>query len=670
MIDFYSDERGCLFLRYIGSKVNLIEKIDNFIQQNTLGNEQVFLDLFAGSNAVAQHFKRKYTVYTNDILYFSYVLAKANIENNEPLTFDLLKQNGIDNPLDYLQNVSVNDLPVGYYERAYSPTGEKMYFTVENAKRIDFVRDTIEKWKGQKLITETEYFYLVSALIEAIPFISNTTGTYGAFLKHWDKRALKPLTLIPLNVTNNKRQNKSFNEDSNDLVKSISADIVYIDPPYNKRQYASNYHVLENIACHNKPELKGITSLFDYKLLKSDYSNQKKAYDALDNLLHNIDATHVILSYNNEGIIPEDKLILLMKKHAIDGNTIIEKIPYRKYKSKITSKSYELYELLLYIRKKELDLPKVKSNSEQLSLLPTSDWKLEHKNFIKSPLNYIGGKFKLLPQIIPLFPPNIHNFVDVFSGGANVGINVKAKHHHFNDMNYHVNEMFRYFAKQNIDVLIKNIESKISKYNLSKTNEEGYLKFRKQYNINQNPLDLYILISYSYNYQIRFNNSMEFNNPFGRNRSQFSDNMRKNLIQFVQRLNEIHANFTDEYFTNLDFSHLVEGDFVYLDPPYLITTGSYNDGNRGFQNWGEQQEKYMYKLMQELTKQNVRYALSNVIDHKGKSNELLKSFIADNNVHVHYLDYNYNNASYNTKKDGSTEVLITNYDPYTFGVLK
>lgn len=660
------------FLRYIGSKVNLIEKIEEFIQQNTLGNEQTFLDLFAGSNAVALNFKRKYTVYTNDLLYFSYVLAKANIENNGPLTFDLLKQNGIDNPLDYLQNTSIENLPADYYELAYSPTGGKMYFTVENAKRIDFVRNTIEIWKKQNLINETEYFYLISALIEAIPFISNTTGTYGAFLKHWDKRALKPLILNPLNVIDNKRNNKAFNTDSNDLIKTISADIVYIDPPYNKRQYASNYHVLENIARHNKPELKGITSLFDYKTLKSDYSNQKKAYDTLDNLLQNIDATHVILSYNNEGIIPEDKLIDLMKKHSIDGNIVIERIPYRKYKSKLTSKSYELYELLLYIRKKEVILSKDKSNSEQLSLLPTSDWKLEQKTFIKSPLNYIGGKYKLLPQIIPLFPSNINNFVDLFSGGANVGINVKARHYHFNDMNYHINEMFRYFSKQNVEDLIKNIENRIAEYNLSKTNESGYLEFRKQYNKNQNPLDLYILISYSYNYQIRFNNSMEFNNPFGRNRSQFSDNMKNNLIQFVKKLSEIDVKFTDEYFTNLDLSNLTEGDFVYLDPPYLITTGSYNDGNRGFQNWGEQQEQSMYLLMQQLTKQNVRYALSNVINHKGKSNELLKDFINnnENRLHVHFLDYNYNNASYNTKKDGSTEVLITNYNPYTFEILK
>lgn len=655
-------------LRYIGSKLNLMNNIDSFINKHTDGTEQTFLDLFSGSNLVSLHFKKKYEVYTNDMLYFSFVLAKAKIENNEPLAFSKLKAKGITNPIEYLQSKDISLQEVGYYEKAYSPTGNKMYFTVENARRIDFVRETIEKWKQEDLVLEKEYFYLLASLIEAIPFISNITGTYGAFLKHWDKRALKQLELEPINVINNGKQNRSYNKDSNLLAEEVAADIVYLDPPYNKRQYAPNYHVLENIARHNKPKLKGVTNLFDYKSLKSQYSVQKKAYQALEDLLKKIDASHIFLSYNTEGIIPENDLIQLLSKYAIDGNVDIERIPYRKYKSKIASENNELYELLLHIRCKGNDSLQ-KNNSQQLELLDTSDWSLNSKGYLKSPLNYIGGKYKLLNQILPLFPPQINNFVDLFSGGGNVGINVEAKTHHFNDMNYHINEMFRYFSKQNINELIQKIESRINEFQLSKTNEQGYLNFRKQYNKKQNPLDLYILISYSYNYQIRFNNSMEFNNPFGRNRSQFSENMKKNLIKFVKRLNDLNIKFTDNYFTDLDLTYLTEGDFVYLDPPYLITTGSYNDGNRGFKNWDVKNELLMYQLMEQLTKQKVRYALSNVTEHKGKSNDLLKEYISKSNVQVHYLDFNYDNASYNSKDEGSTEVLITNYDPETFQIL-
>ena len=283
------------------------------------------------------------------------------------------------------------------------------------------------------------------------------------------------------------------------------------------------------------------------------------------------------------------------------------------------------------------------------------------QEYIKSPLNYVGGKYKLLNQIIPKFSKNIDTFVDLFSGGCNVGINVNANTYVFNDINCRINEMFRFFATQSEDELVAEIKSRIDEFQLSKTNEDGYLKFREQYNSNPNPLDLYILVSYSYNYQFRFNNSMKFNNPFGRNRSQFSENMERNLRLFINKLRTMDAIFTDKCFTELDLLSLSKDDFVYLDPPYLITTGSYNDGNRGFLNWGRSQEEQMYNLMEQLSSRGIKFALSNVLEHKGKTNEFLKSYIENNSVNVHYLDSNYNNSSYNSKKTGCVELLITNY---------
>ena len=292
-----------------------------------------------------------------------------------------------------------------------------------------------------------------------------------------------------------------------------------------------------------------------------------------------------------------------------------------------------------------------------------------HK-LVKSPLNYIGGKYKLLNQILPLFPDEIDTFVDLFSGGANVGINVKANKYVFNDMNSRINEMFRYFISFDSDELVNKIHLRIKECQLSKTNEQGFLSFRKQYNENPNPLDLYRLISYSYNYQIRFNNSMEFNNPFGKNRSSFSINMENNLRQFIDKSKKLDLKFTDYLFTDFDFTTLNSFDFVYMDPPYLITTGNYNDGNRGFLNWSEIQELEMYRILNDLTKRNIRWALSNVTEHKGKINNLLLNFIDDHKYQVNYLDYHYNNSSYNSKGIGSCEVLITNYDKNTFKILE
>lgn len=662
--------KGDVSLRYIGSKGNLLHEIDKIIRNNVDKDEKIFLDLFGGTNVVGEYFKKYYTVYSNDILYFSHVNAKAIIENNGDLAFFKLKLVGINSPLDYLQENAEKYIEkdvIGYYEQSYTPTGEAMYLSVENGKRIDYIRDTIDNWKNNNLLTEMEFYYLLSTLIESIPFVSNITGTYGAYLKHWDKRALKSLELASLEVQNNNRENRVYNEDANVLIKNVEVDIAYIDSPYNNRQYASNYHLLENIAKNDKPELKGKTKIFEWSKLKSDYSMKRKALITMSDLLRNIQATHIILSYNNEGIIPEEELIDLMKEISFDGSIQIERIPYRKYKSKKISKKDGLYELLIYVQKKPTQKNHIVTKYDSEPKI--KKWTVDKQHFIKSPLNYIGGKHKLLKQILPIFPNKINTFIDLFSGGANVGINVEANHYIFNDMNNRINEMFRYFANQDEEELIQNILLRISEYRLSKDNEEGYLRFREQYNLKPNPLDLYVLVSFSYNYQFRFNNSMKFNNPFGRNRSRFSDNMEKNLRTFVKKLHEIDAVFTDNYFNELDLSCLTGNDFVYLDPPYLITTGNYNDGNRGFINWGIKQEQEMYKLMNSLSKQGVRFALSNVLEHKGKTNELLKNFINQTNVVVHYLEHNYNNASHNSKGKGSVEVLITNYDSSDYELL-
>ncbi|HED5937946.1 TPA: DNA adenine methylase, partial [Staphylococcus aureus] len=237
------------------------------------------------------------------------------------------------------------------------------------------------------------------------------------------------------------------------------------------------------------------------------------------------------------------------------------------------------------------------------------------------------------------------------------------------DMNFKINEMFRLFAKEDSQKLISQINRRIKEKNLSKTNEQSFIKFRNQYNQNPNPIDLYILISYSYNYQIRFNNNLKFNNPFGKNRSYFSNNMKNNLVNFSNKLKSLNHEFIDSYFQDIDLSFLDKEALVYLDPPYIITTGSYNDGNRGFQNWGISQEKQMYNLMKTLTDRGIRYALSNVLHHKNIENKLLQKFIDENNVQVHHLNHSYHNSSYNTTRAQSDEVLITNYDKDTFKLL-
>lgn len=284
--------------------------------------------------------------------------------------------------------------------------------------------------------------------------------------------------------------------------------------------------------------------------------------------------------------------------------------------------------------------------------------------FIKSPLNYIGGKYKTLPQIYPLFPIDVDCFVDLFAGGANVGINSNANKIILNDNLVYLVDMYEALNKISAETLLIYIERTISKYNLTLTNTEGYNKFRENYNTKRNPIDLLILTFFSFNHQIRFNNSHNFNTPFGKNRSRYNDNIQNNLISFLQALHSKNIDLQHQEFDKFDFSKLSHKDFVYCDPPYLITVGTYNDGKRGFTGWGEEQEIKLLSILDDLDSRNVKFALSNVLTHKNAQNKLLKRWIEQNSYNVHKIDHHYSNSNYHTSvhsKESTQEVLITNY---------
>jgi len=288
-----------------------------------------------------------------------------------------------------------------------------------------------------------------------------------------------------------------------------------------------------------------------------------------------------------------------------------------------------------------------------------------NNNFVKSPLNYIGGKYKILPQIMPLFPKKIETFVDLFAGGCNVAINVDANKIYVNDNLTYLIKTYKAVNKNTLDATLSHIESRIKEFHLSLTNGKGYNALRQTYNKEKNPLDLFVLVAYSFNHQIRFNSQHEYNNPFGKNRSNFNENMKKNLINFITKLKEKNFIFTDLSFEQFDFSLLTSNDLVYCDPPYLITLGTYNDGKRGFKGWNKLEEILLYETLDKLNKKKVKFALSNVIDHKGKSNDILKKWIKSNShYYINYLNNHYSNSNYHTKnrdRSSSIEVLITNY---------
>lgn len=282
------------------------------------------------------------------------------------------------------------------------------------------------------------------------------------------------------------------------------------------------------------------------------------------------------------------------------------------------------------------------------------------QNYIKSPMNYIGGKFKILDRIIPLFPEGIDHFVDLFAGGLNVGINVNANTIFANDQINYLCELYTYFKNTDTKKLLSCIKRRIRHFNLSQENSEGYIALRTEYNRSHSILDLFLLSCYSFNHQIRFNSKHEFNTPFGKNRSSYNESIEKNLINFCTELQKKNIIFSTLDYREFDFDQLSTNDLVYCDPPYLISTGSYNDGKRGFRDWTEKEDEDLLNILDSLNKRHIHFFLSNVFEHKGMKNKNLIKW--SKKYKVIYIDKMYSNCSYHFKdRDTKTvEVLITN----------
>lgn len=282
----------------------------------------------------------------------------------------------------------------------------------------------------------------------------------------------------------------------------------------------------------------------------------------------------------------------------------------------------------------------------------------DKKELVKSPLNFQGGKFKLLPQILPLFPDKINTFVDLFCGGLDLCLNVKAEKYIANDIILPMVEMYNYLKDSNSDEVIQNIENLIKTYNLNKTNTEGYINIRKDYNLTKDVKLLFPIICYCYNNQIRFNSKWEFNRHFGLNRSSFNDNIKNNLILMLDNLKNKNINFKCEDVFNINYNNFNPEMFVYIDPPYLITQADYSIQAK----WNEEKEIKLLNILDNLSTKNIKFALSNVFKINNKTNDILIEWSKKYNVHHLSYDYNNSNASKKDKnKNNTIEVLITNY---------
>lgn len=322
-------------MKYIGNKTRLLDFLESSIPSVKNVENPIFADLFSGTGSVGYHFKKLgFRVLSNDLMTYSFAQQVARIEINDAPIFaafgrDRRSQGGLLEILEYL-----NSLPgqAGWFTESYSPFGEskRQYFSIENAMKIDTIREELTVLRSKDFITTQEFWYLLAVLIDAADFVANMSGTYGAYLKIWRGHALKKIELKPIEVFNNGLKNKAFQQDSNSLVREISGDVLYLDPPYNQRQYASNFHVLESLAVWDKPFLRGITGLRDYENQKSLFSVKSEALSSLLDIYNHADFRYIALSYNNEGLISHQQLVSSLQEF---GDLTVVDTDYRRFRT-------------------------------------------------------------------------------------------------------------------------------------------------------------------------------------------------------------------------------------------------------------------------------------------------------------------------------------------------
>lgn len=649
--------------RYLGSKTKLLAFIEEILKKEKV-SYKVFADIFAGTGVVADHFSNHADVIVNDILesnYQSYIAYFGEVEIRE----DYLKRK-----LDEYNNLDTIKLKENYFSTNFSDT----YFDRENSLKIGNIREDIEIIYKRGDINERERAYLITSLIYALDRIANTVGHYDAFRKVVIPK--KSLILRPLSLSSNKRNSKIYKKDANELVRTIKSDVVYIDPPYNSRQYSDAYHLLENIAEWKKQSVYGVAKKIDRSHLKSRYS-LKTAGEAFSDLINKVDAKYILVSYNDMGTNGDARSQSRITDHEIAsalerrGKVSVYEKTFRQFTTG-KSRKHDLKERIFFCR--------VSGRLKTKPATIETNKNYRKQRFIKSPLNYTGGKYRLLPQLSKYFPSEIETFYDVFCGGANVGVNSDAENIMCIDKNKQVIQLLSIIQRSNFEELHQAILLIIEKYSLSQSyiwgyqtynsessrglgsfNKDGYLKLRSDYNLmlpsDMKTILLLVLIMYSFNNQIRFNSKGEFNLPVGKR--DYNGSSRKNIAAFNRITNDKTIKFRVGDFRSILKRKFSTNDFVYLDPPYLLGLATYNEAG----GWNEQDEAELHALLDGLSKKYTKFALSNVIKHKGRVNKILRNWILKNDYNIHILDFHYQNSNYQSsaRHSETVEVLVTNY---------
>jgi adenine-specific DNA-methyltransferase len=357
-------------MNYIGSKFSLLPDIKRVIDAAGVPPSGIALDLFAGTGVVAQLLKKRgHVAYANDWQYYSYLTCVAFLEHNQIPQFHALLADKYwgariqDCPLlpslpvclartskptisrspaaqllSYLSQIPGKS---GIFCQTYCEGGDcgRLYFSKDNGARIQAIRDQVGIWSQQHLLDDRECAWIIASLLEGADRVANTASVYGAYLKHLKQSAKKPLQLyspVPVSSDHPETGHRAFCENSEQLLhalKDTRLRLVYIDPPYNSRQYNANYHILETIARWDLDQLqpRGVTGLRKSGENRSDYCRKPKVLAAFRRLLGAINADYVLFSYSNEGLVSRHELEAMFCDHC--STVRFEEIPYRRFRA-------------------------------------------------------------------------------------------------------------------------------------------------------------------------------------------------------------------------------------------------------------------------------------------------------------------------------------------------
>ena len=339
-------------MRYIGNKTRLLGFIRSTLKRRGISGTAV--DPFSGTASVGQELKAQgFGVTASDIMTYGYVFARAYVETTAlpdapGLAHEVLaihgaaRGDGAPSTRDVIDHLNGLEPLPDFIHRSFAPSGEaarehgRMYFTDDNAGRIDHIRNRIEEWRRAGRIDDDLFHVLLAALLEAADAVANTTGVYASFVKSWQPNARRRLKLkVPDIVEGNGC--RAARKDALDLVAGMEPyDLLYLDPPYNARQYPGYYHIPEIIAegwFDQEPELRGKTGLAPDEDKRSDWSRASKCEEAFEALVATEGWRHLVMSYNDEGIIPESTIEGVLREYGRPDTYQRYKRGYKRYRS-------------------------------------------------------------------------------------------------------------------------------------------------------------------------------------------------------------------------------------------------------------------------------------------------------------------------------------------------